>query len=132
MFHLVGKISKKHRNTRTRLCRNSAAAGFYRKRRLRQRIGGAAFCRKEANQGTYSFSVSCEFSARVFCSTPFIFREFARGLSFGRKYAKNNSFAQSTEHQLLTLKTDSSVMQKALFQGVIQPISEAETHNITP
>lgn len=57
--------------------------------RFQSRAGVVAVCRNGTIWRTFRFSVSRGFSARVFCSTPKNKREFARRLSFGRKFARN-------------------------------------------
>ncbi len=76
-----------------RLCRNSTALACNKKPRYKSRTAQLFSAVSKAIKGSYTFSVSRDFSVRVFCSTPKIQRVFARGLSFGRKFAKHERFA---------------------------------------
>ena len=114
------------------LSRNSTVTGGKRSPQFQDRIGVVAFGWKESNRGSYRFSAFCVFFVRVFCSTPKNKREFARRLSFGRKYAKNKSYPQGLVYQELTFRSDFFVRRNAPFRHVIWSISGAETRNITP
>ena len=60
---------------------------------------------------TYRFSLFCDFSVRVFSSTPKNKRVFAGLRSFGRKFAKNKRLLQFVECQWLMFEDNSFVLR---------------------